>query len=141
MKGLKPTEDAFGHPLVPVILGVVPVSVYSIICQRITPFIAIPAPLRIDIALLAAFGGVVLGPGPGLPGRLVWPILFGVSGALLGAATVALSVVAPWLVVPVLVFAWVGFRRSRPRSRLSLSLVILLLSGLTNLGAVSALTA
>ena len=141
MKGLKPTAEVFGYPLAPGILGVAPVIVYSIICQRITPFIAIPAPLRIDIALLAAFGGVVLGPRPGLPGEWVRSILFCVSGALLGAATGAPWVAVPWLVVPVLVFAWVGFRRSRPRSRLSLSLVILLLSGLANLGAVSALTA
>ncbi len=140
MKGLKPTAEVFGYPLVPVILGVAPVIVYSIICQRITPFIAIPAPLRIDIALLAAFGGVVLGPGPALSGKWVRPILFGVSGALLGAATVAPWVAVPWLVVPVLVFGWVGFRRSRPRSRLSLSLVILLLSWMTNLCAVCTLT-
>ena len=111
----------------------VPVIVHSILCQRITPFIAIPAPLRIDIALLAAFGGVVLGPRPGLSGKWVRRILFGVSGALLGAATVAPWVAVPWLVLPVLVFAWAGVRQSRPRSRLSLSLVILLLSGLTNL--------
>ena len=41
------------------------------------------------------FGVVALNPRPGLSGNWVRWILFGVSGALLGAATVA-----PWVAVP-----------------------------------------
>ena len=80
------TAKSSGRFLVPLPLGIAPVIVYSILCQRITPFAAIPTPLRFDIAVVAALGGVAVGSWA--RSQREWALLapFGISGALLGAA-------------------------------------------------------
>ena len=129
----------------PILFGASLLVVYAIFCQRITPFVAISGPLRLDIVLLALCGAATLfrtvGSLDGFPGRWRMWARIAVGGALLGAAMVAPWVAVPWLVVSGLAFAWAGRNRGGSQGRRAAAFAVFMLAATVNLATVSVLNA
>ena len=117
---------------------------FAALGPKISPSVALGAPLRIDIAALAFLGVLTLLPGPSSRRRvggkangvraLGAPL---VTGGLLGAAFVAPWATFPWLVLPALAIAWSGRGRIRKPGGRGLGLAVALLAASVNSAVVA----
>lgn len=111
---------------------------FAVLGPHITPSVAFGAPLRIDLIVLVALGGLIfLLPAGRTRGGMSWAV----SGGLFGLAFVAPWAAFPWLVVPALAIVWAGRDRSRRRGWVGSGVAVALLAAIGNSAVVAAASA